>query len=148
MGSSEILWDNLIEFKEKIFFIRHQRTFFNDGTFFGQKRDSNIIKTKITAKIRKIKFDKCYSSPLKRSLQTAKLLINNNKIIIDRNLKEIDYGNAEGLNYIQFKKKYPEIIKLWRKNLDPSFPKGENTEKVKKRLFFISGWIDTLSYNL
>ena len=49
-------------------------------------------------------------------------------------LKEIDYGDAEGLNLIKLSKKYPNIISSWNKGLDPKFPKGGSLKNVSDRL--------------
>ena len=65
----------------------------NDGTFLGQNRNPgiNISQTKFK---RKLQCNKIYSSPLKRSDQTAKL-ISKSKIIHDKNLLEINYGKLK-----------------------------------------------------
>ena len=50
-----------------------------------------------------IKFDECYSSPTIRCIETAKINLKNN-INVSNFLNEIDYGDAEGLNFNNFKK--------------------------------------------
>ena len=45
-----------------------------------------------------------------------------------------DYGNTEGLNIKELSTKYPQIIKAWKKGLDPKFPKGESLTNVSTRL--------------
>ena len=82
----------------------------------------------------KINFNQCFSSPLTRCVQTAKIVCKNKKIITKNLLKEIDYGDAEGLNLIELSKKYPNIISSWKKGLDPKFPKGESLKNVSDRL--------------
>ena len=50
---------------------------------------------------RDIRFDVCYSSPLKRAYETAEILMRgrNVPIITDDRLAEMDFGNFEGVKY-------------------------------------------------
>lgn len=83
--------------------------------------------------------DLVYSSDLKRALQTARIIIEecNKKesiskqlrIFKEKGLREMNFGNWEGLTYNDLKKKYPEIINKWYQ--DPTNIKPENGEKVK-----------------
>ena len=118
----------------KIYFSRHKKTKLQKNIFLGQKLNPKIIDRKINSEFKSIKFDKCFTSPLKRCLQTAKIVCKNKKIITNNYLKEIDYGNAEGLNLTELNQKYPKILKSWKKGLDPNFPKGESLKNVSDRL--------------
>jgi len=122
-----------IKKNNEIVFIRHNKTLYNDGTFFGQGRDTNKITVQKNKLLIKKKFDICFSSPLKRALETSKIY-STRKIIKINELKEINYGRAEGLNLTKLKKKYPKIIDMWNSNLDPRFPSGENNKDVIDRL--------------
>ena len=115
-------------------FIRHAKTSvnLNEKTFFGQGRDSMIIKTKNNKNSKKI-YDFLYCSPLKRALQTSKLF-RKKKIYIDKNLNEINYGLAEGMSFKHYSDKFPKKIKAWKTLKDPRFPNGENSNDVKKRI--------------
>lgn len=130
-------FNNYVESLEKnlhkIYFIRHAETELNDGRFLGQKLDPDINK-KILGQCKKINADKIYCSPLKRSKSSAKLISENNIIIIDDRLAEIDYGEAEGLNIEKLKLNFPNILAEWEKGNDPFFPNGENQEAVLNRL--------------
>ena len=57
-----------------------------------------------------------------------------NKLKINKYLKEIDYGKAEGLTVTEYAKKFPKNISLWKKSIDIRFPSGENTSDIKKRV--------------
>lgn len=118
----------------KIYFSRHKKTKLKKNIFLGQKLNPSIIDRKINSEFKSIKFDKCFTSPLKRCLETAKIVCKNKKIITNNYLKEIDYGNAEGLNLTELNQKYPDILKSWKKGLDPKFPKGESLKNVSDRL--------------
>ena len=117
---------------KKITFIRHLKTDLNDNTFLGQKRNPSILKKLKDQKI-KIKFEIIYTSPLKRCLDTLKKLMISNKIILDKNLKEINYGKVDGLTFEELKKNYPRIIDQWNKKKDPRFPSGENINDMLRR---------------
>jgi len=123
---------------QKIIFLRHGKTMLNDGTFLGIARNPGIIKNKkIINDLKFIKKDKIkilFSSNLRRSLETAKLISNDYNYQISKHLNEKNYGKAEGLNYQQFKKKYPNIIKKWFNKKDPRFPSGENDTDVLRRI--------------
>ncbi len=125
---------------KKIYFCRHKQTRLNNGIFLGQKLNPNIIKKNNKKEFKNIKFNKCYSSPTIRCIETAKINSKKNNIIVNRLLNEIDYGDAEGLNFNNFKKKFPNIIEKWKQGLDPKFPNGESTSEVHNRLkkFIIS----------
>jgi len=130
-------FDKYIKRKEKnnkIYFSRHKKTKLNKNIFLGQKLNPNIIEKKEKKEFKKITFNQCFASPLRRCIETAKIICKNKKIITSNNLREIDYGNAEGLNFKELNTKYPHIIEAWKKGLDPKFPKGESLTNVSARL--------------
>lgn len=55
------------------------------------------------------------------------------KKIINNLLKEIDYGEAEGLTLKKLNNRYPHVIKAWNNKKDIKFPKGESSKDVCKR---------------
>ena len=117
---------------KKLFFFRHAKTKLNDGSFLGQNRDPNILKQK--KNIKRQNFTSVYTSPLKRCKDTVKILSLNHNYTSDQNLLEIDYGEAEGMKFIDFEKKFTEIKKKWSENKDPKFPKGESFTDVSLRV--------------
>ena len=124
--------------KQEIIFLRHGKTKYNDGTFLGIGRNPSIINQKnIFQKLNFLKKKKLkivYSSSLKRSIETAETFEKIKNITITKLLVEKDYGLAEGLNFLQLKKKYPSIISNWNKKKDPKFPSGENDDDILKRI--------------
>lgn len=48
---------------------------------------------------------------------------------------EINYGDAEGLNFKEIKKKFPHIYDAWNEEKDVKFPNGESIKDVEKRFF-------------
>ena len=124
---------NTLNFSNIVFF-RHSKTKFKSSIFLGQKINVNIIKKPDIKKFKKIKFNVFYSSTLKRAIETCEYFSSGNKIIKNKLLDEIDYGNAEGLDYAQLKENFNYIIKKWNQGGDPRFPDGENLNDVSKRV--------------
>ena len=116
----------------QLIFIRHGITTFNElGLFQGQYdcelSDSGIRTAKEFNKKNNVKYDYCYSSPLKRASATAKIITNNKNIIYDDRLMEICFGEFE-------KTKITED-KLYRYDTGINFPIGAETKKeVEKRV--------------
>ena len=117
---------------KKIVFFRHAKTSLNDGSFLGQYRNPGIIKQNKLSK--KYSFSKIFISPLKRCEETAKVLCKSKKYIKDKNLLEINYGQAEGMKLENFIIKYPQINEKWLNKKDPKFPSGESFKEVNFRV--------------
>jgi probable phosphoglycerate mutase len=118
----------------KISFTRHAKTSKNSfNTFLGSKLDPDISNKKIFKKKINKKFDLTITSTLKRSKSSAKFF-NSKKIISNNLINEINYGDADGMQLRLFKKKYPKIIKSWKKGINVNFPNGESTKDVHKRV--------------
>ena len=80
----------------------------------------------------RIKCDIVISSPMKRCVQTAKLLYPDKEVIIIDELKEIDFGIFEGKNYLELSDN--KLYKEWiDSNGTMDFPKGEGIKDFKER---------------
>ena len=85
----------------KLYVLRHGETDYNkEGLFQGQNNidlnEEGIKQAQITAKsLENIYFDKVYVSPLKRAIETAKI-VTNNELEIDNRIKERSFGKLEG----------------------------------------------------
>ncbi len=84
-----------------IYIIRHGQTDWNvEGRYQGridiELNETGINQAKqIYDELKDIKFDKVFSSPLKRALQTARIITDDN-IIVDNRLIERSNGDLEG----------------------------------------------------
>lgn len=103
-----------------IILIRHGETHWNAlGKFQGSRdielSEEGIVQAKLLKKRLNESFDCVYCSPLKRALNTAEIISENIKSepIIYENLREIDFGEWEGLTTNDIKNNYPEIFKEW-----------------------------------
>ena len=91
----------------KLYVLRHGQTNYNkEGKFQGQNdihlNKQGILEAEKTAKIlEKINFDKVYVSPLKRTIETAKIIVPNYSLEIDNRIIERSFGKLEGKKGIQ-----------------------------------------------
>ncbi|MFC1920669.1 histidine phosphatase family protein [Chloroflexota bacterium] len=79
-------------------------------------------------RLKEAKLDVVYSSDLKRTLETAKAIINGHEleIIPCPDLRELNYGDVEGLTYKEINNQYPELGRFIAEvHPEMSFPGGE-----------------------
>jgi len=123
-----------------IVFIRHGRTKLNEKGVYVGKTDTSLSEKgkaeieKISSLITEMKFDKIYSSPLKRAIETTEI-ITREKYIVDDRLREIDFGIFEALSYGEICERYPIESKQWASDyLNYKIPKGESLNDVFSRV--------------
>jgi len=82
-----------------------------------------------------------YSSDLKRALHTAEVIASSHQadVIPRPELREIDFGQFEGMTFAEIQRLYPEAAKLWtRKNIGSNpelgFPGGESLHTLATRV--------------
>ncbi len=128
----------------KLFVLRHGETQWNRERRLAGRSDiplnENGIKlSKITAKaLEDVEFDLCFSSPLMRAVQTAKIVLNGRLIPFKREpaLMEIDFGDYEGVRCVDQDDNIivPEYGPF---QMDPmnfkGMPGGESIQDVLKR---------------
>ena len=77
--------------------------------------------------------EKVFSSPLKRCLETAKIIYPlETKLRIKEDLKECDFGDFEGKNYEELKND-SNYIKWLENNGEEKIPNGESRVEFEKR---------------
>jgi alpha-ribazole phosphatase len=77
------------------------------------------------------------SSPLKRAQETAILIASrhNQAVEVCRDLKEIDFGDLEGLNYTEIQARFPEVARLWSIRSEKLvYPGGESVADLEERV--------------
>ena len=78
-----------------------------------------------------------YTSPLKRAIDTAICIGNSLQLKVDviEDLREIDFGQAEGFTVDEFGLNWPDLSSLWEDpyNLDFQWPGGESRKEFHRR---------------
>ena len=98
---------------DMICIVRHGQTEMNQRGALQGRSDAPLDETGIAQaraaaeKLREIRFDRVYTSPLKRAIQTAKIMAPYAEPIVEGRLIEMDYGPYEGCGLTQLP---PEII--------------------------------------
>lgn len=127
-----------------LYIVRHGETEFNAERRLQGQYDAPLNKNgrdlakKTGEELKDVSFDLVLTSPLERSVETAKLLLGNRQapIIKDDRLKEFCMGEWEGLLFDEIQKRDVEQMfqKYWN---DPMHyagaPGGESTEQVFER---------------
>lgn len=129
----------------EIYFIRHGQTIWNKEKRFQGLKDSPLTDLgieqakKLGQKLKNIKFDKFYSTHLKRALDTANYIKGDRKqeIEIFDDFIEISMGDMEGVQQDDFRKLYPLQLEAFYHNqmdYDPSPYGGESFLDIRKRI--------------
>jgi len=129
--------------KMELILIRHGETDWNKGAIFRGHEDVRLNATGIaqadaTADALKDKvFEAIYSSPLKRSLVTARRIALPHEIFVreDDGLLDINYGTWQGMKESTIKERWPSAYARWIKTpTKMKFSGGESTKKAWKRV--------------
>lgn len=138
-----------------IYLVRHGQTDYNkNGRFQGTTDvDLNTLGLEqagqIGKRLQSKRIDIIYASNLKRVAQTAAVIskYTNANIITREELREIDMGEWECLNYEQVKAKYASYYEEWSKHEgDMPYPGGECGADVEKRAMKVIGEIINQEY--
>lgn len=118
----------------KIIFIRHGKTAGNLEKRYIGVTDEPLCKEGIS-ELKSISYPDCHiviSSPMKRCLQTAEIIYPNKKIIIRNDLKECDFGDFEGRNYLDLSGN-ADYQRWIDSGGTMTFPNGECPSDFKRR---------------
>ena len=112
-------------------FIRHAKTEYNNNRKFQGQLDINLSEIGINETLEKSKdfpqdFDLCFCSPLKRTKQTAEILVPYLKLNFDDRLKERNLGDWQGTEITD------EKLEQLGGNFVP--PNGEKVSEMDKRV--------------
>jgi alpha-ribazole phosphatase len=78
-----------------------------------------------------------YSSPLLRALDTARALAapQGLEVVVDDGLRELDFGELEGLSYDAIRTGWPELFRGWMERpTSVTFPGGEGFADLRARV--------------
>ncbi|MBI4844892.1 MAG: histidine phosphatase family protein [Candidatus Omnitrophica bacterium] len=108
--------------KEKfteIFLIRHGRTEYNRnrqycGSLDAPLNEEGMAQVKLLKpKAWRLKPDILFCSPLKRAEQTARILFPDEKIEFEPALRELNFGEWEGLQFEEIRRIYGDLYAKW-----------------------------------
>ncbi|SHK53383.1 alpha-ribazole phosphatase [Clostridium cavendishii DSM 21758] len=116
----------------KLILIRHGETKGNEDGIYQGRIDLSLSERgkdqciEVKEKLKNIKVDKVYVSPLKRAKESAEIIFDKENREYIEELREIDFGLWEGLNYKKISESYSEeYSKFLNSYKDFIFPKGE-----------------------
>ena len=110
-----------------LYIIRHGQTEMNSRHALQGRSDFALNEAgfaqarEAAEKLSGVRFDRVYSSPLRRAIQTAELLAPGAEIVIDERLIEMDYGPYEGADLHNLP---PEILTFFSDFVHNPAPTG------------------------
>lgn len=125
----------------KVILIRHGETDYNAKNRYCGISNPPLNKRgiaqakKLAKRLKDLKVDKVYSSDMRRTLETAKIVFPQHEIKQQEALRELDFGVFEGLTYDEIMMQYPEVYRSWLENLEEfRIPQGERLDELDKRV--------------
>jgi broad specificity phosphatase PhoE len=114
--------------KTTVLLIRHGETEWNAlGKFQGctdiELSEEGIKQAQVLKSRLKGEFDCIYASPLSRAFKTANILVSDvdKEVVIAPEIREINFGEWEGLTIHEISERYPDIFKAWRTDKKESY---------------------------
>lgn len=110
-----------------IYIIRHGQTEMNSRRVLQGRSDFALNETGLAQareaaeRLRGVRFDRVYSSPLLRAVQTAEQIVPGAEIVLDERLIEMDYGPYEGADLYHLP---PEILTFFSDFVHNPAPDG------------------------
>ncbi|MFC1864899.1 histidine phosphatase family protein [Chloroflexota bacterium] len=126
----------------RLLLVRHGITEFNSTRRFAGYSDVELSAAgyqqveRLRDRLASEKIDAVYSSDLRRALVTAEVISSGHEVdvITCDELREMNYGEAEGLTFDEISRLYPQVAELIRNfNLRLKFPGGEDFEGFIER---------------
>ena len=127
----------------KLLLVRHGDTEANSAERYWGRSDVKLSAAglrqaaQLRHRLATEKIDAIYSSDLSRALVTAETIASEHKleVIACAELREINFGKFEGLNFDEVSQRYPEVAKLWAEwNPGLKFPDGEDFDEFGIRV--------------
>jgi len=129
---------------KRLYFIRHGETEWNKKNIVQGIQDIDLNEIgiqqakKIALRLKENKIDAIYTSDLKRAINTANEIVKYHQssfFEINPLLREIQFGEWEGLSLEELNATYYEQYSKWRTNpIEATFPGEGNLHNVKKRV--------------
>ena len=127
----------------RLLLVRHGETALNSSQRYWGKTDVGLgaigIKQaeQLRDRLATETIDHIYSSELKRTMSTARIIASFQQCSITAcpELREIDFGQLEGLNFDEVKQQYPDIARQWiERDSQLEYPGGESLFQLETRI--------------
>lgn len=121
-----------IKLSVKLFLVRHGKTKWNsEGRYQGSSNTGltreGILQAKLAAKyLSKVNFSNIYSSPIGRAVETSEIFkkVLKREYMVKENLRELDFGEWEGLKFGEINERYHDSYQNWLKDPYNNPPTG------------------------
>lgn len=127
----------------RLLLVRHGETELNSSERYWGRNDVRLSAAglaqaeKLRHRLADEKIDAVYSSDLSRAVVTAETIASERKleVMACAELREIDFGQLEGLTFSEIGELYPEVTRQWSNwSLSLRFPGGESVEELDRRV--------------
>ncbi len=127
----------------RLLLVRHGDTELNSAERYWGHSDVKLSAAglrqaeKLCGRLAAEKIDTIYSSDLRRASVTAETIASKHQlgVIICAELREINFGQLEGLTFREISQLYPEVAKLWAERSPKlKYPGGESLEEFTNRV--------------
>jgi alpha-ribazole phosphatase len=124
----------------KLLLVRHGQTDWNLAQRFQGQSNIPLNETgrkqaaALAGRLSAEHFDEIYCSDLQRTTETAKIICKS-EFHSDPRLREVHFGDWEGLTYDEIKSKHPDTLSAWENNIFKNAPpNGETLEQLSARV--------------
>ena len=127
----------------KLLLVRHGDTELNSAQRYWGQTDVELSAAglrqaeRLHDRLATQKIDTVYSSDLKRTSATAEIIASGRRlnVITCAELREIHFGELEGLTFDDISRLYPEVTELWLSwSFRLKFPGGEGVDELNNRV--------------
>jgi len=127
----------------RLLLVRHGETELNSSERYWGRTDVTLSAAglrqaeRLRDRLATEKLNAVYSSDLRRASLTADTIASRHKleVITCPELREIDFGQLEGLTFDQIGRLYPEVTRLWmERSPELKYPDGESIYQLNNRV--------------
>ncbi|MBI4216198.1 MAG: histidine phosphatase family protein [Chloroflexi bacterium] len=127
----------------RLFLVRHGETEWNqNGRFHGHsdialsdkgREQAELLRDRLASQ----KLAAIYSSDLMRAYETAVILAAPHGLSVEarRELREVSFGEIEGLTFKQVQERYAEVQRAWFRSTEAAPPGGESLIDLSRRVW-------------
>lgn len=131
----------------RVILVRHGETEMGRNRFLCGQTDEPLNSQglkqieHLAERLSRVHLDAIYSSDLQRAWATAEAVAKTHNLAVMAcpEIREMDFGQCEGLTFAQVEKRYPDVARLWlARSPMLSYPGGESLEHFAQRVNSLS----------